>query len=123
MKKKIIEKTSLYIYELVNETLEKKLNCSKQSINLMRIDYAWGSDGNLKVLELNTAGQQGWILIKESEKRFTKKLTLSPNPDFLPKYLIDNKKCKVITLEKNILCILKKISEYKPTGIYWRGNH
>lgn len=53
----------------------------------MRIDYAWDKNGNLKVLELNTAGQQGWILIKESEKRIIKENTLSPDPEFLSKYL------------------------------------
>lgn len=67
--KEIIEKTSLYIYSLVNKALKIKLNNNKECINLMRIDYAWDKNGNLKVLELNTAGQQGWILIKESEKK------------------------------------------------------
>lgn len=87
--KEIIEKTSLYIYSLVNRTLKVKLKNNKECINLMRIDYAWDIKGNLKVLELNTAGQQGWILIKESEKRGIKDKTLSPDINFLPNYLIN----------------------------------
>lgn len=159
--KKILEETSIYIYKLVNKTLKNKLKNNKESINLMRIDYAWDENGNLKVLELNTAGQQGWILIKESEKKITKDDTLSPNPNFLPNYLIDTlgnniaiisnytendildndthsnieiielklliekikcigKKCKIITLDENII---DKINKYNPTGVYWRGNH
>lgn len=86
--KEIIEKTSLYIYSLVNKALKIKLNNNKECINLMRIDYAWDKNGNLKVLELNTAGQQGWILIKESEKKVIKDETLSPDIGFLPNYLI-----------------------------------
>lgn len=159
--KEIIEKTSLYIYELVNKTLKKKLKNDGECINLMRIDYAWDKKGNLKVLELNTAGQQGWILIKESEKKVINNETLSPNIDFLPNYLVNmlgnnivilssytendilnndkhsnieivelklliekikyiGKKCKIITLDENII---DKIKKYNPTGIYWRGNH
>lgn len=159
--KEIIEKTSLCIYELVNKTLKKKLKNDGECINLMRIDYAWDKKGNLKVLELNTAGQQGWILIKESEKKVINNETLSPNIDFLPNYLVNmlgnnvvilssytendilnndkhsnieivelklliekikyiGKKCKIITLDENII---DKIKKYNPTGIYWRGNH
>lgn len=85
--KRNLENTSKYVYNLVNDVLKEKLNDKTEVVNLMRIDYAWDKNGNLKVLELNTAGQQGWILIKESEKRIIKENTLSPDPEFLSKYL------------------------------------
>lgn len=100
--KEQLENTSKYVYNLVNKTLKEKLNNEIETINLMRIDYAWDKNGNLKVLELNTAGQQGWILIKESEKRIFEENTLSPNPDFLPTYLINKLGNKIAIISNYI---------------------
>lgn len=97
-----LEATSKYVYNLVNKELKEKLNDKTETVNLMRIDYAWDKNGKLKVLELNTAGQQGWILIKESEKRILKEDTLSPNPDFLPKYLINKLGNKIAIISNYI---------------------
>lgn len=87
--KKLIKKTSKYIYRLTNEYLKKKQNIKKKYIvEFMRIDYAWDNNNKLKALELNTCGPQGFMFIKESEKinNFNGK-SLSPNSEFIKKYV------------------------------------
>ncbi|CAO3637552.1 unnamed protein product [Cunninghamella blakesleeana] len=114
-----IKSLSKYVYQLANNTLletiqkekwdnndEKwiesryhpvkslwsKANSKTKGINLMRIDYAWDHEGNLKVLELNTCAQGGWILqalIPELPYLETIGKPLRPPKYFLSNYLIN----------------------------------
>lgn len=110
---KIISK---YIFNLANETLFEILNDNYKNkneiewiesnfksiehfwknkkikgINIMRVDFAWDNKGNLKVLELNTEGQQGWIFYDKWQylalsNKYGK--ILGPDHILLSKYLI-----------------------------------
>jgi glutathionylspermidine synthase len=161
---------SEYIYNIANETLldvickqnidiewiKSRYNIVKDlwygkndGINLMRIDFAWDLKGNLKVLELNTSSQGGWlmrdkILYHDSIKDIG--IPLTPDPMFYINYLIKKlgKKILFITIthnyNKDLDIIIKNIKElgynakiiqisnidikeiidFNPTGIFWK---
>ncbi|CAO3637619.1 unnamed protein product [Cunninghamella blakesleeana] len=142
-----IKSVSEYVYQLANNTLleitqketrdegdekwiESRYHPVKslwsnptsktKGINLMRIDYAWDHEGNLKVLELNTAGQGGWILqtidplLPYLE---TIGIPLSPPRRFLANYLIKKlgKRILLLVYDKNYnkenLLVVEEIKE------------
>ncbi|CAO3637576.1 unnamed protein product [Cunninghamella blakesleeana] len=77
-----------------------------KGINLMRIDYAWDQEGNLKVLELNTDGQGGWIdQAKRPELPYLETIgtPLPPPKQFLANYLINKlgKRILLLVYDKN----------------------
>ncbi|CAO3637592.1 unnamed protein product [Cunninghamella blakesleeana] len=115
-----IKSVSEYVYQLTNsallETIQKETNevdekwieskyhstkplwsnhhttNHAKGINLMRIDYAWDHEGNLKVLELNTSGQGGWVLLylePQAPYHETYGKLLSPPREFLANYLVN----------------------------------
>lgn len=124
---------------------------SNTGLSLMRIDFAWDQEGNLKVLELNAANQAGWIknYIIEKEIRADKVgLPLSPQPIFYSKYVREklgskiaiifldgcyNKELKLIAQQIasfggkcKVFCLsettIPEIIDFSPTGLFWKCN-
>ncbi|CAO3637604.1 unnamed protein product [Cunninghamella blakesleeana] len=80
-----------------------------KGINLMRIDYAWDQEGCLKVLELNTPSQGGWIphaIIPELPYFETIGKPLPPPKGFITNYLINKLGKRIL-----ILCCSSNVRE------------
>lgn len=119
---------------------------NKNGINIMRIDFAWDINNNLKVLELNTACPGGWIISGEIEKIIQADKcgkTTAPDQYFFSKYLLkelgnniiiitmgykfeaDLLKDQIINLGGNCKVIdplvndVQEILKFKATGLYW----
>lgn len=161
---------SEYVFKLANETLleiienenqeewiesrydivKKLWYKGKNGINLMRIDFAWDNNYNLKVLELNTSSQGGWILTGITDKESSANkigIPLAPDSKNYVNYLFKKLGMKIVFIvsrydynkELDILskqieelggksiiikidknCI-QKIIDFNPTGIFWKS--
>lgn len=100
---KVIEKTSLYIYNLVNKTLKNKLNNKEEYIK----------GNSIAILSSYTEND-----VLDNDKHSN--IEIVELKMLIEKINYIGKECKIITLDENIIY---KIKEYNPTGIYWRGNH
>ncbi|CAO3637584.1 unnamed protein product [Cunninghamella blakesleeana] len=72
-----------------------------KGINLMRVDYAWDHEGNLKVLELNTSAQGGWVIhYMQPQSPYLEAYgkPLPPPREFLANYLINKLGKRIVYL-------------------------
>ncbi|CAO3637612.1 unnamed protein product [Cunninghamella blakesleeana] len=132
-----VKSVSEYVYQLANNTLLETIQKEKweeedekwiesryystkplwsnhrithhaKGINLMRIDYAWDQKGNLKVLELNTSAQGGWVyhsILPELPYLETIGKPLTPPKRFLPNYLVNKLGERIVYLvSRKIAC-------------------
>ncbi|CAO3637608.1 unnamed protein product [Cunninghamella blakesleeana] len=134
-----VKSVSEYVYQLANNTLLETIQKEKwdeedekwiesryhpvkslwaknrtttsntKGINLMRIDYAWDQEGNLKVLEINTCAQGGWILQSiKPELPYLETIgkPLPPPKGFIANYLVSK-------LGKRILFLVCKMKNFR----------
>ncbi|CAO3637600.1 unnamed protein product [Cunninghamella blakesleeana] len=133
-----VKSVSEYVYQLANNTLLETIQKKKweeedekwiesryhpvkslwsnhrtthhaKGINLVRIDYAWDQEGNLKVLEINTSGQGGWIphaINPEFPYFETIGKPLPPPKGFITNYLINKLGKRIL-----ILCCSSNVKE------------